>query len=161
MTFISDWTDPRVSRMLELHGEKKSSAVIAKIINDETGSTFSRNSVIGKLHRSGLRGHKPAAIAKRRSRQPRGFHIRPNWHNGPSLKAEPIPPPITFTDEHKCTLFELNNNSCRFPLWDGDMPFASQFYCGCPEADIEDRKPYCHFHSAVAYRPVPVREAAE
>lgn len=160
---ITDWTDTRVERMKELLADKQSAAQIAYTLNRETGTDFTRNSVIGKLHRIGLRGFRnpPKPRRQKLTRMVFGKGKSGSWRNGPSLPAEPIPAPVIFTDEHKCALFDLKNNSCRFPLWDGDTPFHDKFFCGVPEADFDDGRSWCHFHSAVACRPVPVREAAE
>lgn len=152
MTFYTDWNTDRVSRMLVLHAEKKSASVIATTINTETGSSFSRNSVIGKLHRSGLRGNKPVSCIKRRPKRTHRFHISNsgNWRNGPSLPSSPVPPSIVFTTEHKCGFFALGNTSCRWPLWEGDEPLNERFYCGTPEANFDDGKPWCLAHANVA-----------
>jgi GcrA cell cycle regulator len=48
----------------------------------------------------------------------------------------------------RVTLFQLTDQTCRFPLWADDS--ADRFYCGAAEADMSEGRPYCPDHSAVA-----------
>ncbi len=50
---MSEWTDQIVSRLQRLSYEGYSGSVIADAVNREFGTAFSRNAVIGKLHRMG------------------------------------------------------------------------------------------------------------
>lgn len=50
----SEWTDDRVAMLRSFHREFLSATDIARRLNLETGSTFTRNAIIGKLHRLGL-----------------------------------------------------------------------------------------------------------
>ena len=50
---MSPWSDQIVTRMMQLSHEGYSGSRIAARINSEFGSDFTRNAVIGKLHRMG------------------------------------------------------------------------------------------------------------
>lgn len=50
---MSEWTDQIVSRLQRLSHEGYSASAIAEAVNREFGAAFSRNAVIGKLHRMG------------------------------------------------------------------------------------------------------------
>jgi hypothetical protein len=52
---------------------------------------------------------------------------------------------LVVNQPHKCTLMELNNHSCHWPLWGLDTP-AVKFYCGAPVAG----KVYCAAHHQTA-----------
>jgi GcrA cell cycle regulator len=154
----SDWTDERVALLKSLFPQGKSSSMLAREINERTRSTFTRNAVIGKLGRLGLT--RPKEVTKREPRKSRRYHGTSNhtgrWHGGPSLPGEPVPPPVIFTEEHKCSLFDLTNKTCRFPLWDGDAGFSDKWFCGSPGANLEEGLPYCPGHTALASSGVAV-----
>lgn len=50
---MSEWTDQIVSRLQRLSYEGYSASAIAEAVNREFSTAFSRNAVIGKLHRMG------------------------------------------------------------------------------------------------------------
>lgn len=50
---MSEWTDAIVSRLQRLSYEGYSASMIAEAVNKEFGCSFTRNAVIGKLHRMG------------------------------------------------------------------------------------------------------------
>lgn len=149
---LSDWTAERVELLKALFPQGKSSSMLAREINERTRSTFTRNAVIGKLGRLGLT--RPKEVTKREPRKSRRYHGASNhggrWHSGPSLPAEPVPMPVVFTEEYKCTLFDLKNNTCRFPLWDSDATFSEKWFCGAPGADEDEGRPYCRGHMELA-----------
>jgi GcrA cell cycle regulator len=108
MTF---WTDDKINQLIELK-DKHSAARVADIL----GTT--KNSVLGKIHRMGLK--KPPAAKKSIKRKTPQLPPRPN-RNGVQLS-------------------DLTAKQCRFPhgdAQDGDLSF-----CG---ADIH-KKSYCKEH---------------
>ena len=52
----------------------------------------------------------------------------------------------------RCTLLELSDNKCRWPIGD---PGSVEFYF-CGGSPVEGA-PYCTFHSRVAYQPLADR----
>jgi GcrA cell cycle regulator len=112
----------------------------------------SRNAVIGKLARLELtRGParakpRPEKTARERSRKsiPRLQYqiLRAVYENAPPPEEEPI------ASEHRCSLFELSNERCRWPI---STPGAEDF-CFCGNMPAEGM-PYCSGHTRLAYRP--------
>ena len=56
-------------------------------------------------------------------------------------------------------IFELENNHCRWIC--GDPRDPAFFYCGADGADLIEGRPYCSWHSSIAYAPArsPLRAA--
>jgi GcrA cell cycle regulator len=122
----------------------------------------SRNAVIGKLSRLNLTREK-GGDARRAARKDAAKGDRPRTaartgpRTGPRLRhqmlltlyAEPQP---AADDEpihngHCCTLFELSEERCRWPI---STPGAADFrFCG--NAPVEGL-PYCPGHTRLAYR---------
>jgi len=144
------WTDERVALLKACFAAGLSCRQIANDIG------VSRNAVIGKLSRLNLTRGKKAGDARRQARKdaPKG--------RGPgrppklrylmlrALQAEPLPAaddePIH--REHCCSLLELSEARCRWPI---STPGAPDFsFCGNPPVE---GLPYCAGHTRLAYRP--------
>ena len=52
----------------------------------------------------------------------------------------------------RCSLLELNESKCRWPI--GDPGSVEFFFCGGPPVE---GLPYCNYHSRVAYQPATAR----
>ena len=67
----------------------------------------------------------------------------------PTLYAGQRPDPdAPVVSEHRCSLFELSKQRCRWPI---STPGAADF-CFCGNTPIEGM-PYCAGHTRLAYRP--------
>jgi hypothetical protein len=115
----------------------------------------SRNSVIGRAHRLEGRGaggatpmdlRKPRAIAIRKA--PICFPIKPVLPHTPEEDAHPRAPELA------CDLLHLSNITCRWPHGDA----APYTFCGAPSNNAYGR-PYCDYHTLLAYRPQARRTA--
>jgi GcrA cell cycle regulator len=116
----------------------------------------SRNAVIGKLTRLNLtRGNdnrderraerKSCDRSRRRNASPRQQYAMLALIYGESessIDYEPI------DESNRCSLLELGENKCRWPI---SSPGAEDF-CFCGNASPEGQ-PYCLPHSRLAYRP--------
>jgi GcrA cell cycle regulator len=153
----SDWNDDRARRLETLYDKGLSFRSIAKEIG------VSRSAAIGKAYRMNLPKrlevvtvvgntvntiHAPKKPKKRRTR----WGIRP---------AEPPKPPtpepavvIVPGVDYRCTILELSDNSCRWPLWQFDTPHAGRLYCGAPGASVSGGVPYCRLHAKRAPRQI-------
>lgn len=141
------WTDERIERLTSRWAEGASCSVIAA----ELGGV-SRAAISGKVNRLGLprrpsietaRGHH--AIRQRHHRSNRdvvGLIMNHAADRGKESKV-PVEPAV-----YRCTLLELTNESCRWPIGDG----PTMFFCGSPNADLASNIPYCGFHSRYAYQ---------
>lgn len=147
------WTDEQFELLRKHHAENHSFSAIARLINEETGSAFSRNACIGKSVRTGLsrprrkpEGRRPRTA----SNQDRGSTQRIRITKS-SLPFEPLdePPHLGLT------LLQTNNATCKFPR-------GEHIYTFCGQGTRTD-SPYCAFHAALCYRPPesrPTRRAA-
>jgi GcrA cell cycle regulator len=146
------WTEER----LELLKNGFAAGLTCREIADEIG--VSRNAVIGKLSRLNLTrdgGDEPRRAA--RSGEPK----RPRSKAGPRLQyrmllavygetasARPASDDTPIHNEHCCSLLELSEQKCRWPI---STPGAADF-CFCGNTPVEGL-PYCAGHTRLAYRP--------
>lgn len=158
-----NWTDDRVELLKKLWSDGLSASQIAA----ELGG-ISRNSVIGKVHRLGLSGRaKSPSTSVPRQRKPRAHAhmmriprgtIRGNTALAPihayeaELEAEPEVIENVIPLGQRCSLLELTESKCRWPI--GDPSSAEFFFCG---GKTVESLPYCGYHSRVAYQPVSDR----
>lgn len=151
-----NWTDDRVKLLKKLWGDGLSASQIAM----ELGG-ISRNSVIGKVHRLGLsgRGKTPANSTLRKPSKPRrrNTFAMPVVHQArppalPVVTLVPEPEPEVIESiipiGQRCTLFELNDDTCRWPV---GVPGEDDFFF-CGGRPVEGL-PYCRYHSRLAYQP--------
>jgi GcrA cell cycle regulator len=114
----------------------------------------SRNAVIGKLSRLNLRrdegrsrrrAGKRAAKTDRRNTTP-----RLQQEMLAALYGEPQPdiPDQPIDDARRCSLYELSEERCRWPI---SSPGSADF-CFCGNRPLEGL-PYCPGHHRLAYRP--------
>jgi GcrA cell cycle regulator len=143
--FESTWTTERVE-LLKSHFE---AGLSCREIAVNIG--VSRNAVIGKLSRLQLTNgntnteRRPRKASRERSSKsvPRLQHQRLQslYENGHPADDAPV------VSEHRCSLFELSNQRCRWPI---STPGAEDF-CFCGNTPLEGW-PYCSGHTRLAYR---------
>ena len=127
------WTVERVAMLRKLWGEGETAVTIA----DRLGG-LSRSAVLGKVSR--LRLHiadraaaaksEPAALTNQAHRAASPARRRRSGVGKKQAEAAP-----TKTIQRK-TLMELTNTTCRWPH--GRPGTERFFFCGTPEADLED-----------------------
>jgi hypothetical protein len=54
---------------------------------------------------------------------------------------------------YRCSINELRNCSCRYPLWPANAAHHQRLYCGCPDASLSDDIPYCRHHTMLCETP--------
>lgn len=129
------WTEERLATLRRLWAQGYSGHAIAINLNARSGYA-----VIDKAHKIGLSSRFTSKIVRDGHIQTRRMRI--------DTALRRTPPPDT---QFKCTLFELSNNTCRWPLWD-DETAGPKFFCGAPEADNHNAQPYCQWHTLHATR---------
>jgi len=144
------WTTERVA-LLKSHFEAGLSCrQIAAAIG------VSRNAVIGKLTRLNLTRekkikapprNKAAAAAARGRRGGPVPRFRTQLLKVLATEPEPSADDKPIHNGHCCSLFELSNEKCRWPI---STPGADDF-CFCGNPPVEGL-PYCAGHSRLAYR---------
>jgi GcrA cell cycle regulator len=151
------WNAERVAALKRCFEAGLSCSRIAR----EIGVT--RNAVIGKMNRLGL--SRPKEVIARQVQRER--HARPVRARMPGawrpprptvvvqhamlMAAFPEPPPceeIPIRDGRGCTLLELGQEKCRWPI---STPGADDF-CFCGNEPVKGL-PYCPGHARMAYRP--------
>lgn len=147
----SEWTRDRIAilRAIYLDG---SNAWVAGQINAQTGSSFSRNAVIGKAHRIGLdrpRNVNPPEKKHLPRKQRRKRFVFGHNHNSVVLDTMPIPEPelneLEIPIEQRCSILQLTDDTCHWII--GDTQDPAHFYCGA--ITIRDR-PWCAYHAKKA-----------
>lgn len=157
------WTDDRVARLAKLWAEGLSASQVAADLGGVT-----RNAVIGKVHRLGLSGRaKPAgksnATPRRKPAAKSGTGSYTRAAPRPSARsagntalktdvdvvsrAKPVED-LAMPKSKMLTLMDLTESTCRWPTGDPTMPGFS--FCGHKN---QEEKPYCEFHSKLAFQP--------
>jgi len=158
------WNDDEKAAAAVLFHANRTATEAAKDFSAEY-RPMTRNGMIGIWHRLGLRrGHKLAENGKQKRLR---TEINKNGSdmnivNALTRKLSKYPLPVEpYQDEpiskskakqfkHRCGLFDLTNTSCRWPV--GDPGTADFFFCGAPEAALDQSRPYCPAHHAIAFR---------
>ena len=143
------WTAERV----ELLKNRFEAGLSCREIANDIG--VSRNAVIGKLSRLNLTREK-SGDARRPPRKDAARGTRPKtvprlqYRMLQALYGEPQPAAdnAPIHDGHTCSLLELSEQRCRWPI---STPGAADF-CFCGNMPIEGL-PYCAGHTRLAYRP--------
>lgn len=159
MPFI--WDDAAVAKLRELHEQGLSARQIATEIG-----AVSRNAVIGKIARSGLRFNLKGMISSIRSpTPPPDLRAKPKTprrrinvgHLGSGERFAPyLPPEPSKPKEMKnCTLLQLTKHTCRWPIGDPRDPD----FCFCGNIIAADGAPYCGFHMSISNPPRADRTA--
>jgi len=149
---LPTWTTERVE-LLKNHFQ---AGLSCRQIAADIG--VSRNAVIGKLSRLGLtRGRTIAEPREKRPGKGRAARSIPRLQFQ-MLQAlyedAPIDVDAPIASEHRCSLFELSKERCRWPI---STPGAEDFcFCGNPPLD---GLPYCTGHTRLAYRPASRQRA--
>jgi len=161
------WTDDQTAKLRELTPTGQSAAEIARILAKEFGFRFTRNMVLSKLLRLGvkLKNAKTDDAWKRPTRadpaRPPRLPGRPKTllipkhlkSNAPDIALRPEPPVPTSA----ITIHELSMGKCHWPLGD---PRTPEFrYCGMPTLTppMRQTKYYCEHHHQIAWVPAPKR----
>ena len=143
------WTDERV----ELLKSRFAAGLSCREIANDIG--VSRNAVIGKLSRLNLTrdesGQVPRTVRKADAKASRPKSVpRVQYQILRKLYADASPATdnATIDNGHCCSLLELSDERCRWPI---SSPGAADFrFCGNrPLGGL----PYCVGHSRLAYRP--------
>lgn len=147
------WTNEAVkARFRELLAAKNPFSVIARTLNAEFGCALTRNAVIGKAHRLGLyngRSRETASghpFSPNQPRQSRAFVFKKRPLSESKLPQPYVPPAVAEDPtEYHCTIFDLTNVTCRWPLGKWNEP--AKLFCGDPTADLSFNRPYCRVHA--------------
>lgn len=144
------WTSEQVETLKALHAKGMSCALMAS----ELACGFTRNAIIGKLHRMGL-SNATSTIRKvggnKRLKKVPPKTSRVVWANGNSDKLRLIDYPMIESGPVRCvqietrgiSLLDLLDGECRYPDGEG----ARITFCGHPKLDDSS---YCGPHFALS-----------
>lgn len=148
------WTSDRIAELTQLIEVENKSAGQAAAFFNANGFPFTRNSVIGKMNRLGLKSHytarrpfvpKPPKVP----RVPRIKMPKLATDNRTELEKYPdAPEPL------RTSILDLTSVQCRWPLEDKDTHGLALF---CGHFAAEGR--YCPHHNARSISQVPRRRA--
>ncbi len=154
------WTPERVEQLRSF----VVSGLTCSKIAAEIGVT--RNAVIGKIHRLGLSPERSAAAAARSCPQPvrrqrrlaQRHMLRLIRAEAPQVAAGASAETLSVDSAQHCSLLELAQGKCRWPLGDGvsNTGAADFVFCGNETAAGFS---YCAGHARMAYR-LPARRRA-
>jgi GcrA cell cycle regulator len=149
------WTDERIEQLKQLWEKGLTASQIA----DKLAGGISRNAVIGKAHRLGLKARPspvksgeglpgdPPAEAPRAAPAPVAAAAAPAEAPRPKPAAPRPGNPGTGVSSGKTTLLDLSDKICKWPIGHPGEP--DFHFCGKP---AQAGFPYCGEHCAVAYQ---------
>lgn len=139
------WNPEREALLVSLVGGPFSCKWLAAEINKRTGSVFTRNSIISKIHRMGLVKNDPLVIERQeRPKKPRdGRKLRKTSDRTTvvDLFADTLPPPDFLGVPW---LEAVNSKTCMYPEGAGQH----MLFCGQPR---KDESSYCPGHHAICW----------
>ena len=166
------WTEERVERLTKMWTEGKSASDIAKELGEVT-----RNAVIGKVHRLGLKGRvvkdaKAKTEAPKKTTKPKAPKVEVvEPAETPIVESDASEEPVVQTLEmiaaqkddipmeareqalkiesqsKRLTLMQLTERTCKWPV--GDPATDDFWFCGHPS---KAGKPYCDAHVELAFQ---------
>lgn len=156
------WEEACTDMLRDLWGKGWSATQIAAHMSREFRTSYTRNAIVGKVHRlrkKGIAGFeerkrgRPAGPQPRKTPVPRTVKLaRLAPPPQPVIAPEPEPvaaPPLeAVIPSESLTLFELTPRTCRWPL--GGPKDPATHFCGAPK-DLNT--PYCPTHEARAWQP--------
>ena len=150
------WNNAAVAKLKELYEQGFSSSEIARRLSDL--GRWSRNAVIGKIHRLGLHAverpftfktENPPADHRAKPKTPRS-RAKPGYCGFPEREPAYLPPEPGEPDTMaRCTILQLTDKRCHFPIGDPREPG----FCFCGNAIAGDGMVYCGYHMKIAHIP--------
>lgn len=163
------WTTEMLDFMKPLYlDDGLSASKIAEVVNRRFGSTYSRNAIIGKLHRMGwvIPGRtsarqsvakNSASIERAKKRKELAAAKRAKSPLAALFRGEAFPLPASNEElvipvHERKQLVDLEANDCRWPIGD---PMEDGFHF-CGRGKVQGLA-YCEHHCRKAYVAPPVR----
>jgi GcrA cell cycle regulator len=131
------WTPERIDALCRMWAQGNSASQIAGELR-----VFTRNAIIGKVHRLGLSREDQSLKAKRTAKRKRKQVFRPSFSGMPPCRRAAPREPIIALVPKMLPLSELTAQTCRWPIGD---PRSEDFgFCG---HSCRSDQPYCRHHS--------------
>jgi GcrA cell cycle regulator len=158
MTWNTTWKGGYDETLIASHNDKLSAAKIAEAVNGKHGTSFTRNAVIGRIHRLGLNRDKPKPVASKvapiRTKERLAVGVgaqvqairRKRKVSPPAPIEEVFTPRTVDLPSHRKTILDLKAMECRWPDEDRNDDGLHTF-CGCRTADASS---YCPTHAELS-----------
>jgi GcrA cell cycle regulator len=152
-----DWTDEAVEALRRLAKQGNSATQIAAAMSARYEWMFTRNAIIGKAMRVGIRLGVKAGAPPVETKKPKIQKPAPPKPKT-AREAKPMPMPVVIEKpvveivvpvSRRVTLTELTGSTCRWPVNNGG-PFL---FCGAHGASFATGRPYCAEHTQIAFVP--------
>lgn len=155
------WTDALSEKIAELW-KTNSASQISAILWRENRASFTRNAIVGKLHRMNCRIEAKERVHPSTSEKASGLKARPTPVNVDRIiqaKAR-VRPQIVCVDPDSIVSLnihfdDLQDGDCKWPYDAESGSMISHVFCGHPS--LEGR-PYCIGHTIKAKQPVQPRK---
>ena len=147
-TLNSNWDTGRVERLESLYRDGLSFSLIAADIG------VTRNAAIGKAHR--LKLPKRVEIISKPPRPASARRRRERRRSAAQAARVELPEPVIETipgRDYRCSINDLADCSCRYPLWAPNTVHPDRRYCGIPAASVSKGQPYCWRHTMLCDGP--------
>lgn len=149
------WRDQHIETLKQARADGLTASQIGRRLWEEHQFAVTRNSVCGMAHRLGLPKVAPAREGAGRPRLPKPAKRHGNLQHLVRPRVE-LPEPVRDlppdTSPDACTLLELTERSCRYPM--GDPGTEAFRFCGSEKIDGHA---YCARHCRIVYRPIEHR----
>jgi GcrA cell cycle regulator len=152
---MTSWTDEVVETLRTAWEAGYSAAACAGEVYNKHGFAVTRNAILGKVDRLKLTKRRDqVAVQKPRRRRVTGSSVisHDERKRTPTVRSSPAFEDVEATDlpldqsEFACTLVELRERSCRWPM---GHPSSEDFrFCGADRG--ENPAPYCRRHAEIA-----------
>jgi len=136
------WNDETIELLTELWTQGMSASLIADEVSKHTGTRVSRNAIIGKAHRLKLSPH--VVSEQRRPLPPHRLPRRMLLIQPHQVVTVVVQPKLRRRRKHNITLFDLRQDSCRWPVSAEGEPYR---FCGAAAQGI-----YCAEHGELAWQ---------
>lgn len=170
---MTAFTPEEDSRLIALIGERLSARDIASTLAEEGFPARTRNAILGRVHRLGLRLESVDARVQRGDDKPKSARLVPvarkpapaKVHlrvaatlSAPAPAPEPAPPASLPSDRPGVAFRTTREGQCRWPLWADDAhPTETSAVCGEPAKPGQSYCPACYSR---AYQPRPLSNLA-
>lgn len=147
-----EWTDEAAAFAEKAWKDGYSASQISKALAKNKHGSFSRNAVIGKIHRMGLAGRAGCAAPRKRAiRQARAVAL--HGVSAPKIAEPyiPLPEPLTPTVGD---VLELQPHQCKWPMEKGDGGGGGFSFCGREAEGV-----YCEAHAQRAAGVAPKKRS--
>lgn len=139
---VGQWTPERVTMLATMRDGGHSADQIAKAL----GEGFTRKAVLGKAFRLKLPRLTARVTPEKAKRERKPREARPPRQRPLLRLVIDNTPDIDTPIEQRCSLMDLNKDTCRWPV--GDVGAVGFFFCGAPSAGFT----YCPKHHVRAYK---------